>query len=147
MAAKAMDASTCAASLAEAMHIITETLSAPRRVLVVDDNRDAADSLAALLTMLGHKVAVAYDGLEVVKITRTFEPQAVVLDIGLPEIDGCEVARQLRAESTARNMLLIALTGYGGQDDVRRALDAGFDAYLLKPTALDSLQGLLASIP
>jgi PAS domain S-box-containing protein len=115
-----------------------------RRVLVVDDNRDAADSLAALLEMSGHQVEVAYDGIAALAVARWFEPQLVLLDIGLPGIDGYEVASRLRHEIHGKPMEIIAMTGYGQEEDKRRAIEAGFDEHLIKPVDPRMLEELIA---
>jgi CheY-like chemotaxis protein len=114
------------------------------RVLVVDDNRDAADSLAALLRTLGNEVIAVYDGVEAVKATRAFRPDVVLLDIGMPRLDGYAAAREIRRDAAARDTKIVALTGWGQDDDRRRAMDAGFDAHLVKPAELDALRRLLA---
>jgi signal transduction histidine kinase/DNA-binding response OmpR family regulator len=116
-----------------------------RRVLVVDDNRDAAESLALLLSVAGHQTRVCHDGPSAVAAAAEFRPEAVLLDIGLPGMDGYEVARRLRAEPAMPRALLIALTGYGQLEDQRRAHEAGFDHHLVKPADLDALAALLAS--
>ena len=115
-----------------------------RRVLVVDDNLDAAEGLAMLLSLRGHEVATAYDGQSAIDQARELQPDVVLLDIGLPRLDGFEVARRLREEHTSRPMLLVALTGYGQERDRVRAREAGFDHHLLKPVRLEMLEGLLA---
>ncbi|HUJ01292.1 MAG TPA: ATP-binding protein [Usitatibacter sp.] len=104
----------------------------PRRILVVDDNRDAADSLCMLLKSRGHEVRVAYDGLEAVGSAVAFHPDVVLLDIGLPKLSGYEAARRIR-EAGGAQALLIAVTGWGQEEDRRRARDAGFDHHLTKP--------------
>jgi signal transduction histidine kinase/ActR/RegA family two-component response regulator len=114
------------------------------RVLVADDNRDAADSLAALLSALGNEVAVAYDGVEAVEAARAFRPQVIMLDIGMPRLDGYRAAREIRKHPGAQEIKLIALTGWGQDDDRRRAREAGFDAHLVKPAELDALCRVLA---
>ena len=104
----------------------------PRRILVVDDNRDAADSLCMLLKARGHEVRVAYDGLEAVGAAVAFRPEVVLLDIGLPKLSGYEAARRIR-EAGGAGTLLIAVTGWGQEEDRRRAREAGFDHHLTKP--------------
>ncbi len=115
----------------------------PRRILVVDDNLDAAEGLAMLLSLRGHDVATAYDGQDAIEQARKLPPDVVLLDIGLPRLDGFEVARRLREEHTSRPMLLVALTGYGQERDRVRAREAGFDHHLLKPVRLEMLEQLL----
>jgi signal transduction histidine kinase/ActR/RegA family two-component response regulator len=117
-----------------------------RRIMVVDDNAEAADSLAMLLEFLGADVRVARDGPSAVEAFATYDPAAVLLDIGMPGMDGYEVARQLRSRFADRRTLLVALTGWGQEEDRRRAREAGFDHHLIKPADLDTLQRLLASL-
>ncbi len=118
--------------------------AAPRRILVVDDQADAATILARLLRGRGHDVRVAADGASALLAAAEHRAEVVVLDIGLPGMDGYEAARRLRDLPTTRDALLIALTGYGQEDDVRRALEAGFDYHLVKPTDLDAIEAILA---
>ncbi len=116
-----------------------------RRVLVVDDNWDAAESLALLLEVAGHQVRTCPDGRSALEAAEQFRPEAVLLDIGLPGMDGYEVARRMRQLPATRGALLVALTGYGQEDDQRRAHEAGFNHHLIKPADLEALAGLLAS--
>jgi PAS domain S-box-containing protein len=116
-----------------------------RRVLVADDNRDAADSLAMLLSLARHDVRVAYSGREAVALARTFRPDVALLDIGMPELDGYDVARALRKESWGANVWLVALTGWGQEEDKQRACDAGFDHHLTKPVDPETLEVLLTT--
>jgi signal transduction histidine kinase len=115
------------------------------RVLVVDDNQDAADSLAMLLELLGASVAVAHDGPSALAELARVRPSAVLMDIGLPGMDGFEVARIIRRDPTLSKLLLIALTGWGQEEDRRRAHEAGFDHHLVKPADLAVLKSLLAA--
>jgi signal transduction histidine kinase len=119
----------------------------PRRILAVDDNRDAADSLALMLQMMGHETHTAYDGLEAVQAAATFRPELVLLDIGLPNMNGYDVARQIRQQPWGNGLALIALTGWGQEEDKRRAFEAGFDHHLTKPVEAAALERLLALIP
>jgi CheY-like chemotaxis protein len=112
------------------------------RLLIVDDNRDSAESLAMLLEVQGHEVRTAHDGPAALDTARDFRPDIVLLDIGLPGMDGYEVARRLR-QQWGRQAVLVALTGYGSDEDQRRAQEAGFDHHLLKPVDLDALDQLL----
>ncbi len=116
---------------------------ASQRILVVDDNLDSAASLAMLLRYAGHDVQTAHTGLAALELARTFAPGVVLLDIGLPDIDGLEVARRLRCELGLTEALLVAVTGYGYDEDRRRSEDAGFDAHLVKPVELTALNALL----
>jgi signal transduction histidine kinase/ActR/RegA family two-component response regulator len=117
---------------------------AARRILVVDDMPDAAKSLAMLLELLGHDVRTAHDGPSGLQIAQTLLPEIVLLDIGLPGMDGLEVARRLRQEIGLKDALVVALTGYGMEEDRRRSQEAGFNAHLIKPVDLQELQTLLA---
>jgi signal transduction histidine kinase/CheY-like chemotaxis protein len=114
------------------------------RVLVVDDNIDAAHGLAMLLRLLGHAVEVAQDGATALAIAQNWLPEIVLLDIGLPGMDGYEVARRLRQQPAMHDALLVALTGYGQEEDRRRSHEAGFDQHLVKPVDTNALQELLA---
>lgn len=114
-----------------------------RRVLVADDNRDAADSLSTLLQIAGHDVRVAYGGSDAVSVAQAFRPEIALLDIGMPVLNGYQVAEALRAEPWSTSLYLIALTGWGQDEDKRRAIDAGFDAHLTKPIELEQLSQLL----
>jgi signal transduction histidine kinase len=116
-----------------------------RRILVVDDNRDAADSLAMLLGLEGHEVRVAYAGRDGIESAREFAPDTVILDLGLPDLSGYEVARALRQEVTLASTTLIALTGWGQDEHRRRAIDAGFDHHVTKPVDPDVLDRLLGA--
>jgi CheY-like chemotaxis protein len=117
-----------------------------RRILAVDDNRDAADSLALMLQMMGHETCTAYDGLEAVQAAATFRPEIVLLDIGLPKMNGYEVAREIRQQPWGESLIMIALTGWGQEEDKRRAFEAGFDHHLTKPVEAPTLERLLAII-
>lgn len=117
-----------------------------RRLLVVDDNKDAAESMSMLLEMWGHEVAYAYDGPSAIETAEQWQPQAVFLDIGLPGMDGYEVAERLRELPQAKGAVLIAITGYGQEDDRRRSQRAGIDHHLVKPVAPDALRDLIDSL-
>ncbi len=117
-----------------------------RRILVVDDNRDAADSLCMLLKARGHEVRVAYDGLEAVGAAVAFRPDVVLLDIGLPKLSGNEAARRIR-EARGDEVLLIAVTGWGQEEDRRRALESGFDHHLTKPVDPAEITRIIDAIP
>ena len=112
---------------------------------MVDDNRDAAETLGALLSGLGATVSVADSGPAALEILKTFQPDAVLLDIGMPEMDGYEVSRRIRATPDRGRVLLIALTGWGQEDDQRRSRAAGFDHHLVKPPDVDKLRDLLTA--
>jgi CheY-like chemotaxis protein/two-component sensor histidine kinase len=114
-----------------------------QRILIVDDNHDAADSLSTLLTALGATVSVAYSGRDALDLLQVVDPDAVLLDIGMPGIDGYEVARHIRAAGTHPHTLLVALTGWGQDEDRARAARSGFDHHLVKPPDLNRLRSLL----
>jgi len=116
--------------------------SARRRIVVADDNRDGAESLAMLLEMSGHTVAVAHCGRDALERTRELRPDVVVLDIGMPDLSGYAVARTLRSEPWAGRLKLVALTGWGGEADRGLAMAAGFDHHLTKPVDPDQLEAL-----
>jgi signal transduction histidine kinase len=119
----------------------------PRRVLIVDDLPDSAESLAKLMRLLGHDVRTASDGPSCFRAAEEFRPELVVLDIGLPGMSGYEVARALRARPDLGPPVLVALTGYGGEEDRQRSREAGFTRHLVKPVDLDELRHLLATLP
>lgn len=123
-----------------------QTMIPDRKILVVDDNTDAADSLSEALQMLGHIVEVAYDGPSALRVAQNFQPDLALLDIGLPAMDGYELGQQLRASSSNASLKLIALTGYGQETDRRRTTDAGFDRHLVKPVDFDRLQAVIEEL-
>ena len=116
-----------------------------RRILVVDDNRDAADMLGQLLTMLGAVVSVAYSGRAALDALEDFQPDSVLLDIGMPDMHGYEVARRIRASTGFSGVLLIALTGWGQEHDQRQSRAAGFDHHVVKPPDINRLRELFTS--
>jgi signal transduction histidine kinase/CheY-like chemotaxis protein len=119
----------------------------PARILIVDDNADAANSLGSLLELEGHRIEVTYGSSDVLARARTFRPDIVLLDIGLPEMDGYEVARRIRALPEFRGVRLVALTGYGQAEDRQRAKSSGFDDHLVKPVEFPTLRRVLAGLP
>ena len=116
------------------------------RVLVVDDNQDAADSLGMVLKFLGTDVRVCHDGPSALEMLGTFRPDLVLLDLGMPGMDGYEVARRIRQNPEYRDLTLIALTGWGQEDDRRRSRSAGFDHHLIKPAGVDALRALMTTM-
>ncbi len=114
------------------------------RVLVIEDNADAAETLRDLLALFGHQAEVAHTGADGVEVARRRPPDVVLCDIGLPEMDGYAVARELRADPLTAPIRLVALTGYGQESDRLRAAAAGFDLHLVKPVGPDLLKRLLA---
>ena len=120
--------------------------SQAHRILVADDNRDAVDSLARLLEMLGNEVETAYDGIAALNAFTRFKPDVALLDIGMPGIDGYAAAREIRAANNGHRVALIAMTGWGQAEDRRRAIEAGFDAHLVKPVSIDTLMQTLSTL-
>ena len=117
----------------------------PRRVLVVDDNIDAAQSLAGILEIAGHEVRTAADGVQAVEATERFEPHVVFMDLGMPRMDGLEAARRIRQLPKGRDTMLVAVTGWGQLADRERTRDAGFDQHLVKPVSVEEVEKALAS--
>jgi signal transduction histidine kinase len=117
------------------------------RILLADDNRDALDSLATLLQCDGHEVFTAADGAEALELASSCRPDVMLLDIGMPKLDGYEVARRVREQPWGNGTVLIALTGWGQEEDRRRSREVGFDSHLVKPLDLDALSALLARLP
>jgi CheY-like chemotaxis protein len=116
------------------------------RVLIVDDNRDSADSLAMLLRLTGHQTHVSYDGLAGLEAAEKFQPEVALLDIGLPKLNGYEVCRRIRQQPWGKTMLLVALTGWGHAEDRKTSSAAGFDAHLVKPVEYEALKKLLSGL-
>jgi CheY-like chemotaxis protein len=110
----------------------------PLRVLIVDDNHDAADAMAVMLEMMGHHAEAAYDGIKALQLASDLEPDLILLDLGLPDMDGFEVARRLRRLAN-RTPRLVALTGYGADEDKRRTSEAGFDEHVIKPVTPENV--------
>ncbi len=137
-----LDASAAAAP----MHRRPRGDGAQRRVLIIEDNVDAADSLREALELGNYLVEVAYNGPQGIKEVRVFHPDIVICDIGLPDVDGYEVARRMRADPGLAHVALVALTGYAQPEDVAKAKEAGFDEHLAKPPSIEALQGVLEDI-
>ena len=116
----------------------------PCRVLVVDDNRDSADTLALLLELMGHETRTAHDGPAALEAGDAFRPEAVLLDIGLPKLNGYEVCRRMRQRDWGQGCLLLALTGWSSPEDQQRAREAGFDRHLVKPVEEPLLREVIA---
>jgi CheY-like chemotaxis protein len=113
---------------------------------VADDNIDSAETLSMLLEEMGNEVSTAHNGLEAFERAVAFRPDVLVLDIGMPKLNGYEVARKIRAEEWGTQVVLIALTGWGQADDRRKSQDAGFDHHLVKPVTPEALEGILAKV-
>ena len=137
---------TGASSWCVSPHEAFVTTSA-RRVLVVDDNRDAAESLAMLLKLRGHESYIAHDGLEAVEKAAQLSPDLILLDIGLPKISGLEAARRIRALSQGKRLVLVALTGWAQDADRQKSREAGFNAHVVKPVDPDVLANLQVEFP
>jgi CheY-like chemotaxis protein len=118
----------------------------PRRILVVDDNIDAAETAVSLLKLWGHDVKVVYDGLAVLQAVRDFRPEIILLDIGLPGMTGYEVARQIRSEPEFGSLVIAAMTGYGQAEDVKRTKEAGFDYHFVKPLDPSRLEDIFGAL-
>jgi CheY-like chemotaxis protein len=125
----------------------TPGATARRRILVADDNIDALDSLAMLLEFAGHEVHKARDGAEALQGARDWQPEIMLLDLGMPKLTGYEVAQRVRAEEWGRLIKLVAISGWGQTEDQRRSRESGFDQHLVKPISFDSLNGILSSLP
>lgn len=117
-----------------------------RRLLVIDDNKDAAESMSMLFELWGYEVICAYDGRSALETAAKYRPHAVFLDIGLPGMDGYEIAERLRALPESARTVLVAITGYGQDEDRRRSREAGIDHHLVKPVAPETLHELLDSL-
>ncbi len=124
----------------------TRAQSKARRILVVDDNEDAANTLAMILKLEGHDVDTAYSGAEAFERIEKFRPEIVLLDIGLPGLDGYQVAERVRMQPALRDVHLVAMTGYGQEADRQRTREAGFAAHLVKPVDFDDLSHALAEL-
>jgi CheY-like chemotaxis protein len=122
-------------------------LSVTRRVLIADDNHDAAVSLSMLLQSLGHETRVAHDGIEALAEAELFHPEVVLLDIGMPRLNGYETARRIRSRAWAANTQIVAVTGWGQETDRHRAREAGFHRHLVKPADLDALIDIMSRVP
>jgi PAS domain S-box-containing protein len=120
--------------------------AARRRVLVVDDNRDAAASLAMMLSLVGHDTRIAHDGLQAVELAEAFRPDVLLLDIGLPKLNGYDACRRIRAQPRGKDIFIVAVTGWGQEDDRRRSQEAGFDEHIVKPVDFAVLEKLLAEL-
>jgi CheY-like chemotaxis protein len=131
-------------SSGEAPIIHSSPLGTKRRILIVDDNVDSAESLTMLLDLIGNETRTAYDGLEALEAAAAFRPDAILLDIGLPELNGYEVARKIREQPWGEKIMLVAVTGWGQEEDRRRSHEAGFNYHLTKPVDPAALEKLLA---
>jgi CheY-like chemotaxis protein len=122
-----------------------QVMQVRRNILIADDNQDALESLALMLRLEGHEVHCASDGEEALTLAGLRRPEIVVLDVGMPKLDGCEVARRIRAEAWGRKAVLVALTGWGQDADRKRSREAGFDMHLVKPVDPATICDMLVS--
>jgi CheY-like chemotaxis protein len=116
---------------------------AARRILVADDNDDSVWSLATMLRMMGHEVRTASDGLRAVMEAAEFQPDVIFLDIGMPNLNGYDACRRIRQETWGKSAAIVAVTGWGQDEDIARSMAAGFDSHLVKPVGFDALRALL----
>jgi len=123
-----------------------ETTMGSRKFLVVDDNADSAASLAMLLSIEGNETHTAHDGLEAFEAAEKHRPEVILMDIGLPKQNGFDTAQRIREQPWGKSMTLVALTGWGQEEDRRRSKNAGFDGHLVKPVDFDDLMKLLGSL-
>jgi CheY-like chemotaxis protein len=129
------------------MNAVRQSLgNGPYKILVVDDNRDAADSISMVMELLGHEVTTCYSGQEGLESASNGSPDVVFTDIGMPGMDGHEVCRRLRDQPGGQALRIVALTGWGADDDRQKTQEAGFDHHLVKPVTADSLKQALAQI-
>jgi CheY-like chemotaxis protein len=132
--------------LAQSLDAFAPPITRGRRILVADDNVDAAQSLKMLLEMAGHEVHLAHDGRQAIYLAEQYIPELAIVDIGMPKLNGYDVARSIRSTVWGRALYLIALTGWGQEDDKRRAASAGFDLHLTKPVDPDKIFEILAGL-
>ena len=118
----------------------------PRRILVVDDNADAAQAMATMLELLGHRVDVAFDGDQALRVAERVRPEVILMDLGMPNMNGYVAARRIRETGWGGDVLLVAVTGWGQQADRTASEQAGFDHHLVKPVELDAVQALVARL-
>jgi CheY-like chemotaxis protein len=116
------------------------------RIVVTDDNEDSAASMARALRSLGHEVRIAFDGTQCIDVCRSMQPEVLLLDIGMPRLNGYDTTRIIRMEPWGAGMLIVAMTGWGQEEDRRRGLQAGFDHHLVKPVDFDALAGILGAV-
>src|SRR5262249_41008758 len=125
----------------------SKTVASPRhRILVVDDNRDSAESLSMLLRIMGNDTETAHDGLETLRVGAAFRPDVILLDIGMPRLDGYETARRIRQTPWGKPVVLVAKTGWGQDDDKRRSREVGFNFHMVKPVDPAALVKMLAEM-
>lgn len=130
----------------ESPHPEHPAIGRSRRILIVDDNNDALQALARLVTLIGHEVRTAGDGAQAISIAAEFQPDLILMDLGMPGMDGYAAAKRIRAEAWGETMTIVALTGWGQDDDRRRTREAGFDHHLVKPVERTSLEALFNKV-
>jgi len=128
-------------------HAEGPTPPAGRQVLVVDDNRDAAQTLAMLIRYAGHQVKVAFNGAQALQIAQEQKPRVILLDLAMPGMDGFQVAKALRERPETKEAIIVAVSGYGNQDDQQRCLTEGFNQHLLKPVKREQVLEIIKAIP
>jgi CheY-like chemotaxis protein len=129
---------------ATVLHAPAQPVSTSLRILVVDDNRDAAESMSTLLASLGHEVKTAFDGREALEATTSWRPDLLFLDIGMPDMDGYEVARRVRSATLDPQPFIVAVSGWGQPEDRRKTAEAGFDRHLVKPVEMSEVHEVIA---
>ena len=137
---------TCALPPVDREHPDTRSSRAVRRVLVIEDNADAANALCNVLELAGHRAQVAFNGPDGLRHARAFAPDVVFCDIGLPEMDGYKVARALRADPAFSRVKLVAVSGYGAAEDLANATAAGFDVHVTKPVSMTRIEQILSEL-
>ena len=125
---------------------LTRSTARKLRVLVIDDNEDAAESLAMMIELDGHEIRTVYNGAAALELAGCFRPDLVFCDIGLPKMDGYEVARRLRLEAEHSATVLVALTGWGSEEDKRKTKEAGFDHHFIKPAEVAEIESIIRSV-
>jgi CheY-like chemotaxis protein len=133
-------------SKSKVVHSEASAAASSLGILVVDDNADATLAMCMLLRSLGHDVRSAADGLEALAVAETFRPDVILLDIGLPGLNGYGVARHIRQQAWGKEMSIVAVTGWGQLDDRRKSMDAGFNLHMVKPVDMSELMNVLASV-
>lgn len=136
-------------TMADVTRLAVTPAAAPRRfkILVVDDNHDSALSLALMLSIMGHDTRTAHDGESALSTAETFLPDVMLLDIGLPKLNGYEVAQRIREQAWGESMFLIAVTGWGQDEDRQRSSEVGLNVHMVKPVEPAALEKLLAALP
>ena len=127
--------------------LVTHPVARRFKILVVDDNHDSALSLAMMLSIMGHDTRTAHDGESAVEVAESFQPEVILLDIGLPKLNGYEVAQRIRQQAWGASMYLIAVTGWGQDEDRQRSSEVGLNMHMVKPVEPSALEKVLAGLP